>query len=340
MAVVLPGNIRKLMFASLLFLVSMFIGIFGYVTIEHFSLIDAAYMSILAFSTVGFSEVQPLSQQGKFFSVLYITINLGIFAYIVSVLSSVLFEGELRKIFKNIASDREMKKLKNHIIVCGFGKNGAMACEELEAAGKEFVVIEKDLAVIEAVHRDKKFSFINGNATLDEVLVEAGVDRAAIIITALREDADNVFITLTARELNPSIKVIAKATEVNSQKKLYRAGATHVVMPDYLGGTHMAQLITKPYVIEFLDLISGVGGSKLALEEVSYEKLKPEFHDKTIRELDIRNKTGATILAFKDDMKGFLFNPSSSKKITVGDVLILLGHTENIDKFRALYTHS
>ena len=340
MTVVLKRSVRKLVFAVLLFITSMIIGTIGYITIEHFSVIDAAYMAILAFSTVGFNEVQPLSQQGKFFSVLYIIINLGIFAYIASVLSTFLFEGELRKIFKNIASGREMKRLKDHIIVCGFGKNGAMACEELRAANKDFVVIEKDLEVIEAVPKERKFSFINGNATLDEVLLEAGVDRAAIIITALQEDADNVFITLTARELNPDIKVIAKATEVNSQKKLYRAGATHVVMPDYLGGTHMAQLITKPYVIEFLDLISGVGGSKLELEEVSYEKLKPEFHDKTIRELDIRQRTGATILAFKDDVKGFLFNPNSSKRITEGDVLILLGDADNIEKFRGVYTHS
>ncbi len=337
MTILLQRSIRKLVFATLLFLISMIIGTLGYVTIEDFSMVDAAYMSILAFSTVGFNEVNPLSAQGKVFSVLYITINLGIFAYIVSVMSSFLFEGELRKIFKNIASTREMKKLKNHIIVCGFGKNGAMACRELRSAGKDFVVIEKDSTVIEEVPENKGFSFINGNAILDEVLIEAGVERASTVISALREDSDNVFITLTARELNPNIKVIAKATEVKSEKKLYRAGATHVVLPDYLGGVHMAHLITKPYVIEFLDLISGVGGSKLELEEVSYVDLKPEFRDKTLRELDIRNVSGATVMSFKDDLKGFLFNPTPSKQVTEGDVLILLGEQESIVKFRKFY---
>ncbi len=337
MTILLQRSIRKLVFATILFIISMIVGTIGYVTIEGYALIDAAYMSILAFSTVGFNEVQPLGPSGKTFSILYITMNLGIFAYIVSVLSSFLFEGELRKIFKNIASTREMKKLNDHIIVCGFGKNGAMACEELSAAGKDFVVIERDTNVIEEVPEAKKFRFIHGNAILDEILLEAGVDRASIIITALREDSDNVFITLTARELNPKIKVIAKATEINSEKKLYRAGAAHVVMPDYLGGTHMAHLITKPYVIEFLDLISGVGGSRLELEEVSYDHLKPHFRDKTLRDLDIRNVSGATVIGFKDDIKGFLFNPHSSKQISEGDVLILLGETENIQRFKESY---
>ena len=337
MTILLRRDIRKLVFATVLFIVSMVIGIFGYMIIEEFSPIDAAYMAILAFSTVGFNEVQPLSADGKVFSLIYIVVNLGIFAYIISVISSFLFEGELRKIFKNIASTREMKKLNNHIIVCGYGKNGAMACEELYAAGKNFIVIEKDPAVIEAVSDNKKFHFLIGSATLDEVLIEAGIERASTVISALREDSDNVFITLTARELNPNVHIIAKATEINSEKKLYRAGAAHVVMPDYLGGVHMAHLITKPFVIEFLDLISGVGGSKLELEEVSYSSLKPEFRGRTIRDLDIRNKSGATIIAFKDDAKGFIFNPHSSKVVSEGDILILLGDAEAMKKFRANY---
>lgn len=333
----LQRDIRKLIYAILLFIISMVIGTTGYMTLEAFNFVDAAYMAILAFSTVGFNEVKPLSQDGKLFSLIYIIVNLGIFAYIVSVLSAFLFEGELRKIFKNIASTREMKKLNHHIIVCGYGKNGAMACKELYAAGKSFIVIEKDPAVMEAIPDGQKFPYLIGSATMDEVLLEAGIERASTIISALKEDSDNVFITLTAKELNPDIHIIAKATNINSEKKLYRAGAAHVVMPDYLGGVHMAHLVTKPFVIEFLDLISGVGGSKLELEEVSYENLKPEFRDKTIRDLDIRNKSGATIIAFKDDVKGFMFNPHSSKVVSHGDILILLGDAQAMKKFKGSY---
>ncbi|MEM1407150.1 MAG: potassium channel protein [Bacteroidota bacterium] len=337
MTILLHRSMRRLGFASLLFVVSIIIGTTGFMLTEGYTVLDSAYMSIQIFSTVGFNEIEPLSSSGKVFSILYFTMNLGIFAYIVSVISSYLFEGELQKIFKNITSKREMEKLNDHIIVCGFGKNGAMAVRELIAAKKDFVVIERDGQVIEEVPEEKHIRFINGNAILDEVLIEAGIKRASTVITALREDSDNVFITLTARELNPNIKVIAKATEVTSEKKLYRAGAAHVVMPDYLGGVHMAHLITKPYVIEFLDLISGVGGSKLELEEVSYNDLKDNYKNKTLKDLDIRNVSGATVIGFKDDLKGFLFNPHSTKQISEGDVLILLGETEHIGKFKESY---
>ncbi|MBL3654636.1 potassium channel protein [Fulvivirga sp. 2943] len=317
----------------MLFLISLIVGTGGYVVLENYTLIDALYMAVITFATVGYTEVNALSVNGKIFTLIYIIFNLGIFAYTVSVLSTFLFEGELGRVFKNYISNREVNKLKDHVIVCGFGRNGAMACEELHKAEKEFVIIEKDTSVIETVPQDKKYSFVSGNATLDEILLEAGLERASTVITALPSDADNVFITLTAKEINPRINVIAKASETNSEKKLYRAGASHVVMPDRLGGIHMANLITKPYVIEFLELLNGVGDAKLELEEVSYAKLKNEFHNKTIKELDIRNKSGVTILAFKDDLEGFIFNPQSDKKIEKGDVLIILGTKKNLHNF-------
>ncbi len=310
------------------------IGALGYIVLEGYDPLDAIYMAVITFSTVGYKEVNSLSSSGKIFTIIFIVINLGIFAYTVSVLSSFLFEGELRKIFKNMKSSRDLSKMKNHVIVCGFGKNGSKACEELKKDKQDFVVIESDASVINAFSSDKGYHFINGNATLDEVLLDAGIKNANTIITALQEDADNVFITLTARELNPGIKIIAKATEPTSEKKLYRAGASHIVMPDRLGGIHMANLITKPYVIEFLELINGVDDSKLLLEEISHESMKKEFQNKSLRELDIRNKTGATIIAFKDDRLGFVFNPHSEKMVEQNDVLIVLGKPENIEKFK------
>lgn len=331
----MPRSVIKLIYATLLFLLSLIIGTVGYIYIEGYNTIDAVYMSIITFATVGFTEVNALSTNGKIFTVCYIVLNLGIFAYTVSVLSTFLFEGELGRVFKNYISTREVNKLKDHVIVCGFGRNGAMACEELHKGQKHFVIIERDKEVIDTFPEEKKYSFINGNATLDEVLLEAGLERASTVITALPSDADNVFITLTAKELNPRINVIAKASETNSEKKLYRAGASHVVMPDRLGGIHMANLITKPYVIEFLELLSGVGEEHMELEEVSYARLKDEFHHKTIRELDIRQKSGVTIIAFKDDKEGFIFNPASDKKIEKGDVLIILGTKHNISNFKA-----
>lgn len=330
-------SLYRLIFALMLLFSSMIVGTFGYMVLEDFTLVDAAYMAVITFSTVGFTEVNPLSETGKIFTTGYIIVNLGIFAYTVSVLSSFLFEGEIQKIFKNIQTNREVKKLKNHIIVCGFGRNGAMACEELYADKKDFIVIENDEKILENIPEKRNYPFILGNATTDEVLNDAGIEKANTIITTLPNDADNVFITLTAKELNPQINVISKASEFSSEKKLYRAGASHVVMPDRLGGMHMANLITKPYVIEFLELINGVGGAALKLEEVSFEKLRDEFHDKSIQEMDIRRRTGVTIIAFMDDKEGFIFNPPSEKTIGPGDILIVLGIPEDFEKFSSIY---
>ena len=305
--------------------------------LEDFSLIDAAYMSIITFSTVGFTEVNPLSPTGKVFTSAYIVVNLVIFAYTVSVLSSFLIEGDLRTIFKVFKTSREVKKYNNHIIVCGFGKNGSQACQELYAEKKTFVVVEKNADLIQRSREAEKYMFINGNATLDEVLVEAGVERAAAVITTLPNDADNVFITLTAKEINPNIDVIAKAAELNSESKLYRAGASHVVMPDRLGGMHMANLITKPVVIEFLELLNGVGDEKLILEEVGYDRLKSEYKDRSVRDLNIRDNTGVTVIAFKDDIQGFIFNPQADKLVSQGDTLIVLGTAGQIGKFSQQY---
>ncbi|MTI41584.1 potassium channel protein [Fulvivirga lutimaris] len=333
----MPRSLQRLIFATALFIISMSLGAVGYIIIEGFAPLDAIYMAVITFATVGYNEVNTLSSDGKIFTIIFIMVNLGIFAYTVSVLSSFFFEGELRRVFKNIITSRDVKKLKNHVIVCGFGRNGIKVCEELRNDNIEFIVIESNTEIINAFPEEKNYFFINGNATLDEVLLEAGIKEASTIICSLPLDADNVFITLTARELNRKIKIISKANEPTSEKKLYRAGATYVVMPDRLGGIHMANLITKPYVIEFLELLNGVGDSKLVLEEVSHDKLKAEYQNKSLRELDVRNKTGATIIAFKDEVEGFIFNPHSEKAVQEGDVLIVLGNTKNIAQFKQVF---
>lgn len=330
-------TVRRLLYATSLFVFSVIVGTIGFVILEGYPWIDGLYMSVITISTVGFHEVRPLSVDGKIFAILYIILNLGILAYTVSVISTILFEGELRNVFKKYIVTREVKKLKDHVIVCGFGNNGARAAEELYMARQPFVVVEKHEGIIEAFPDKESYNFVLGNAILDETLLEAGLERAKVIITTLPSDADNVFITLTAKEINPDVIVIAKASELTSEKKLMRAGASHVVMPDRLGGMHMANLVTKPYVIEFLELLNGVGGSKLELEEVQYSWLKKDYHGKSLRELDIRNKTGATIIAFKDDQEGFIFNPHSDKIIGLGDVLIVLGTNESIAKFNDAY---
>lgn len=325
------------MFLSIaLLLGSLLVGILGFTIIEGYGLVNAFFMTVITFSTVGYNEVQPLSEAGRLFTSFYILLNLGIFAYVVSVITTYIFEGKLNQYLKKYRMSKEIKKIQDHVVVCGYGRNGSKACEELDHSGVPLVLVERDKAIVESVI--DRYHVLIGEATQDEVLRDAGIERARAIITTLPSDADNVFITLTARELNPDVKIIARASEDNTINKLRRAGANKVVMPDAVGGMHMARLVTKPYVIEFLDLFTGIGGHQFVLEEVPYHLLKGSFKDKSIKELDVRNKTGATLVGFKDDVKGFIFNPSPDMVIGPDEVMILLGSRDEIREFLKMYT--
>ncbi|WKV13081.1 potassium channel family protein [Marivirga harenae] len=227
-----------------------------------------------------------------------------------------------------------MKKLNNHIVICGFGKNGEIAGNGLGVSKRDLVFIEKNADVINNYNNEKGYQLLHDDAVLESVLVEAGVERASTIITTLPSDADNVFITLTAKELNPQIQIIAKATERNTEKKLRRAGADHVVMPDRVGGSYMASLVTRPSVVQFLEILNGDHDSEYSLEEINHNLLKDKFKNLSLGEMDVKNKTGATVLAFKDKKEGFVFNPNSDAICDEGDVIILLGNKKSIQSFR------
>ncbi|MFY0654165.1 MAG: potassium channel protein [Cyclobacteriaceae bacterium] len=322
----------------MLLLLSLIVGITGFMSIEDYGLVQAFYMTVITFSTVGFNEVNPLSEDGRLFTSFYIIFNLGIFAYVASVMTTYLFEGKLNSVFKSFLSTKEVRKMKDHIIVCGFGRNGKKACQELYDTGRQFILVEHREDVLASFEESKRYQVVIGDATHDETLIEAGIEKANALITTLPNDALNVFITLTANELNPNLTIVARASQENSEKKLYRAGATKVIMPDAVGGTHMAQLITKPFVIEFLDLLAGEGNTELKLEEIIYASFKSEYKGKSVKELDIRNKTGITVVGFKDPQKGFVFNPSPETQILEDDVMIISGSEDNIKIFKSLYT--
>lgn len=319
--------------AVLLLLSSVVIGILGFSYIEGYPLLDAFYMATITLSTVGFQEVQPLSANGKLFTALYIVLNFGIIAYVVSALTTYVFEGEWRRMYKKFLTRREVKKLKNHVIVCGYGRNGSKACEELEKSDRNFVVIENDSKIIEGISINSNIQVIAGDATQDDSLHKARIEKAHSIITTLPGDSDNVFITLTARELNPNINIIARATNENAEKKLYRAGVNSVVMPDTLGGLHMAYLVTRPSVIEFLDILSGVGPKQLQLEEFKFSQFKDQYKNKSIGELNIRRDIGVTVVGIKKGGHNFTFDPGADMIISEDDVLIVLGKQEDITKF-------
>ena len=309
-----------------LLITSLVIGSIGFMTIEGYSLLDAFYMSVITLSTVGYNEVKVLSADGRLFASIYIIFNLAILAYVISIISSYFFEGKLRLMLRNIIDDRHINKLEGHVIVCGYGRNGREACHELLENGREVVVLEQDKNISDNINPHKHLHKITADASLDQNLKLAGLERANEIIITTSSDAANVFIALTAREVNPNIYIVSRASNSESESKLYRAGADQVIMPDHLGGLFMAQMITKPVVIEFLDLLTGRGRDKekYHLESISYAELKPDLRDKTLRELNINQLTGATVIAVKDNIKGLIPNPSTETFIGPDDTLILL----------------
>lgn len=329
-------RLESLVTAFAFFFLSLVVGILGFSLIEDMGFVNALYMTIITIGTVGFTEVKELSSMGRVFTSFYILMNLGLFAYVVSVLSTYFFEGKLRSIFKDYKSVKEISKMNNHVIVCGFGRNGKQACEELEKSGKEFIIIEQDPSLKEVIPEHMK-AFI-GDATTDENLVKIGIEKASAIIVTTPSDASNVFITLTARHLNPGIHVISRASNPATENKLYKAGANKVIMPDVLGGMFMAQLITKPIVIEFLDLLNGVSETKYYLEEVGFEKLRKEYRDKTLEELDIDRKMGVTVVGVKDNVKGLIPSPAKDTFIGEDDHIIILGSDTKIKRFLEEYT--
>jgi voltage-gated potassium channel len=330
-------TMKKLLLASFLLFFSVFSGTVGFYVIEDFDLLNAFYMVVITVSTVGFTEVHELSDNGRLFTAFYILVNLGILAYAVSVLTSFILEGKLKSIYKNYMTDLKINKLKNHVIVCGYGRNGIEACEELRRSQRPFVVIERNPEVLEKFKSTEGAYILFGNATSDEILKTAGLERADVIIISTPSDADNVFITLTSRGMKPDINIIARASETESESKLYRAGATNVIMPDHLGGMFMAKMVTKPVVIEFLNLMTGHTGLHYHLEQLRYEDLKPIFQNKSLKELRIHEITGGTVIGIKDNIKGLIPSPSPETQVSPNDTIIVLGGEKHIQQLKLHY---
>lgn len=330
-------HFSKVYIALALFVLIVCIGIFGFISIERYNFLDAFYMTIITVGTVGFQEVHPLSDQGKVFTAFLIITSFGTFAYAVSSISKYLLDGEFNKYFKNYKLLTAIDKLEGHVIICGYGRNGRQAAHVLKKHNTRFVVIEQKKEIVESINHKYSDLMLEGDATIDEVLLKAGIGKAKALITTLPIDADNVFIVLSARALNPGLVIISRASEDNSDKKLKIAGADNIIMPDKLGGAHMASLVMKPDVIEFVDYITGQGGDNIRLEEITFENLTIEYQNKTIRDLEIRNKSGANIIGFKTAQGEYIINPSADTKIIPDAKLFVLGTTDQIIKLKELF---
>jgi voltage-gated potassium channel len=307
------------------------IGTIGYVLIDNYTWFNAFYMTIITVATVGYGEVEPLSNSGKIFTAFLILTSFGTFAYAVSSITKFVFDGEFNDFYKNRKLNASIDKLSDHIIICGYGRNGRQAAQVLKKHNQRFVVIENDQKLISALNHKHSDLVVSGDGTQDEVLMKAGIMRAKALITTLPVDADNVFIVLTARNLNKKLIIISRASEDNSDTKLKIAGANNVIMPDKVGGAHMASLVMKPDVIEFIDTITSERGNNISLEEIAFTEMPEALRDKTLKDLEIRNKSGANIIGFKTADGEYIVNPSADTRIITNSKLFVLGTSDQIE---------
>lgn len=330
---ILSSKINKILFLVVSILT---IGTFGYMFLSGYNFVDALYMTVITVTTVGFGELQPFSSEEKVFTIFLILTSITVFGYAVSTFSEYLVSGKLFDHFKHRRVEKQIKRLEGHTIVCGYGRNGKQAILKLQNYGKDFVVIEKGKTLIEKLDETEVLN-VEGDATTDETLLKAGILKAKSLITALPSDADNLFVVLSARQLNKDCTIISRASKESSYSKLKIAGADNVIMPDKLGGNHMASLVVTPDVIEFVDRLTIEGETTANLEEIDVNELPKKYLNKTILDLDLRKKSGCTVIGFRNPDKDYIINPEASTELVKDAHLIVLGRPEQIHKLRELF---
>lgn len=324
------------LYVSIIFFISVVsIGVIGYMSLSAANFLDALYMTIITMSTVGFGEIHPLNEHEKIFTIFLILLSIIVYAYSVTALSEYLVNGKLLQLLKLRKVQQKIQNLKNHTIVCGYGRNGKQAVIKLKDFNMPCVVIEKDKALIEQLERDN-ILYVEGDATQDESIQKAAVQNAKSLISALASDADNLFVVLSARQLNKDMIIISRASNESSVNKLKIAGANNIIMPDKIGGMHMASLVVTPDLVEFVERLTILDEGSTNLEEIPVDGLDPEFLNKTIRDLDLRRRTGCSVIGFKTITNEYIVNPDAETKLTMGSNLIVLGRPSQIKKLREI----
>lgn len=321
-----------------IFLVAMLlmIGVMGFKFISGYSWIDAIYMTVITITTVGFGEVQPLDAFSKIFTVFLILASVVIVGFAISIITEFILSKNNIEELKRKRMQKKIDSFKNHIIICGYGRNGKQAAKKLLAYNKPFVVIEKDKEIADK-NMSEEVPFIVGNANEDEILKQAGIDSAKTLISALPNDADNLFVVLSARQINTNLCIISRASQETSYEKLKLAGANNVILPDKIGGDHMASLVVVPDLVEFIDNLSIIGRDTINIEEVAVEMLYNPSNPKSIKDLDFRHETGCTVIGYKSPEGEYTINPDANQLLVPNSKIIVLGRPEQINKLNNLY---
>ena len=325
------GYQRSFIIAMISLVVLFAIGVIGYWMIEgdnphhKWTVFDAVFMTVITLTTVGYSD-DNMSKVGRAFTVFLLIGGLGIFVYSVGVATAFIIEGQFREVFRRRKMEKSINKLSNHYIVCGIGDTGVHALEEMIQMGMDFVAIEAEQERIDHLLETRDFLYVQGDATEDEVLIRAGIERARGLITSLSRDQDNLFVVLSAKQLNPGLQVASKAVEANSLSKLKQAGADEVVLSDYIGGMRLASTITRPIVVSFLDIMLRSQEITRFAESV----IQPEtpLAGLTLEEARIPDRTNLMVVAVHKGDGDFIYNPSGGLRLEAGDGLIVIADNE------------
>lgn len=321
------ASIRALIALALL-IVLLIVGTIGYREIEGMTTVDAAYMAVITLSTVGFGEITPLSEAGRIFTIGLIMGGAGLAAYAFTNVATFMMSGEWRAYWDQRRHTRMLAHLEDHIIVCGYGRVGRHVARGLRADGLPFVVIDSSLEKIARVQA-AGYLAIHGNAAIDADLKAAGIDRARGLAAAVNSDAENVFIVLTARGLNPNLLILARANYEDSESKLLRAGADHVILPYSIAGRRISTLLARPHVADFLDEVTHAAGLELLLEQIELPPRSP-FVGQTLAQAALEQQFGFVVLAYKPPDGQLITRPGGDTLLEARAHIIALGTREQL----------
>lgn len=330
----MPFSKKLLLYTGLLkpfklMLVAVFIAVGGYMIIEGYTFLEAIYMTAITVGGVGYGEVRPLSNAGRIFTIGLIVVNLGLITYFIAQLTRFFTDGTFNKMYKKIKMDKEITHLQGHIIICGFGRNGKESAYVLHKNNIPFVVIDDKIDL----HEFTEFAvpyFITGDATRDEVLLEAGIQRAKGLICCLPADASNLFVVLTAKQLSKDLFIVSRASQDTSVSKLKIAGAANVIMPEKAGGAQMATLVIQPDAVELMSYMSTQNNQQFRVTELVATQ------QALLGSLDLWRQTGCTLLGIKNADGSYTLNPSPNHVLGLNDRIIVMGSDEQVAKARAI----
>ncbi|MDQ7838297.1 MAG: potassium channel protein [Thermodesulfobacteriota bacterium] len=329
-----PSQSRNILIGITILIFVIAFGTSGYMLIEKWDFLDALYMTVITLTTVGYGEVRPLGGSGRVFTICLLIMGVGFVFYMFGTITQIMVEGQFRRLLGRRKLEKQLAALKDHYIICGYGRIGQIISREIAKKPLPLVIIENSPDLIKTIE-EQGHLFIEGDATREDTLLKANIQKAKGLVATVSSDADNVYIILTARGLNPGLYIMARVVDEKAERNLLQAGANRVISPYHIGARKMAQAILRPAVTDFIELAVHRGGIELQIEEIPV-RAPSRITDVPLRESGIRQELGLIIIAIQRASGEMLYNPPPEARIQVGDTLIAMGSPESLGKLEKM----